>query len=211
MYNAFFPTPNSGSVLALCLVFWFLFGILGINLWAGRFWYCNDLSVSGRTACVGNYTNHVGLVKPREWVNRPVNFDNILHALLALFQVASLDGWSEIAEYAVMAKEIDQQPHSGKYGDKGNEGFFVYFIVFIFISALFFMKLFIGVVYTNFMTAKEKQDGTSSLSDSQRYWKQTEDRLMTIDARAVFPVPVDSTMPYWKDLLAELFDFSVFW
>lgn len=38
------------------------------------------------------------------WVNSPFNFDHIGNALLALFQIATFEGWIELMEDAVNAR-----------------------------------------------------------------------------------------------------------
>jgi hypothetical protein len=103
-----------------------MFGILGVGLWAGKFYSCNDITVSGKSDCVGYYntTLEIGgtfetgthflpfdvtvLVfadifrlsnsTERQWRNAQATFDNIFRALLSLFQITTLDAWMTIAE-----------------------------------------------------------------------------------------------------------------
>ena len=81
--------PAIANVLLVCLVFWLIFSIMGVNLFGGRFASCIDLEgqlvnatlVPNKTVCLDmshlNYT----------WTNPKINFDNVLIAYLALFQV----------------------------------------------------------------------------------------------------------------------------
>lgn len=34
--------PSIGNVLLVCLIFWLIFSIMGVNLFAGKFWKCID-------------------------------------------------------------------------------------------------------------------------------------------------------------------------
>jgi len=81
--------PAIFNVLLVCLVFWLIFSIMGVNLFSGRFKHCIDATgltvpynvVSSRNECDAllhlNYT----------WYNPKINFDNVLNGYLALFQV----------------------------------------------------------------------------------------------------------------------------
>ena len=84
--NALFQAiPAIFNVLLVCLVFWLIFGIMGVTLFGGRFNYCanngtqvSHLEVNNRSVCASlNYT----------WTNTKINFDNVLSSYLALFQV----------------------------------------------------------------------------------------------------------------------------
>lgn len=81
--------PAIFNVLLVCLVFWLIFSIMGVNLFGGRFASCVDADdqlvnaslVPNKTACLEmahfNYT----------WTNPKINFDNAIIAYLALLQV----------------------------------------------------------------------------------------------------------------------------
>lgn len=84
--------PAILNVLLVCLIFWLIFCILGINLFSGKFGKCvnvtesaviNHTFVANLNECIiSNYT----------WVNLKVNFDNVGMAYLALLQVVSAVG-----------------------------------------------------------------------------------------------------------------------
>jgi hypothetical protein len=42
------------------------------------------------------------------WVNAPINFDNVLQAYLALFQVATFKGWMDIMYAAVDSRGVSE-------------------------------------------------------------------------------------------------------
>ena len=86
--NALFTSiPSIGNVLLVCLVFWLIFSILGVQLFAGKFYKCvdsegNRLSatvVPNKAAC----WSHNGSFT---WKNSDINFDNVANGFLALFQ-----------------------------------------------------------------------------------------------------------------------------
>jgi hypothetical protein len=82
--------PAILNVLLVCLIFWLIFCILGVNFFSGKFGRCisgtdmneyiNYTKIPNRNQCeIGNYS----------WVTPNVNFDNVGMAYLALLQVVS--------------------------------------------------------------------------------------------------------------------------
>lgn len=83
------------NVLLVCLIFWLIFSIMGVNLFAGKYYYCfNETAeeyfkpdvVNNKTQCLElislNYTEV-------RWKNVKINFDNVGAGYLALLQVVS--------------------------------------------------------------------------------------------------------------------------
>jgi len=85
--------PSIMNVLLVCLIFWLIFSIMGVNLFAGKFGKCVNLteenseldsSINDIADCKA--WNHTGKIF---WVNVKVNFDNVGSGYLALLQVVS--------------------------------------------------------------------------------------------------------------------------
>ena len=85
--------PAIFNVLLVCLVFWLIFSIMGVNLFGGRFRSCVDAAgnvinssiIAGELEC-RNKSAEMNVT----WKNPLINFDNVLTAYLALFQVVWL-------------------------------------------------------------------------------------------------------------------------
>ena len=84
--------PSIFNVLLVCLVFWLIFSIMGVQLFNGKFHKCVYLNngtvvpvteVNNRSECDENPMLY-------KWKNSPINFDNVLNGYLALFQVVSI-------------------------------------------------------------------------------------------------------------------------
>ena len=80
--------PSIFNVLLVCLIFWLIFAIIGVNTFMGRYHKCIDTStgqkfsheiVPNREIC--------NITADAEWVNARVHFDNVMMAYLALMQV----------------------------------------------------------------------------------------------------------------------------
>ncbi|XP_078456451.1 sodium channel protein 1 brain-like [Lampetra planeri] len=86
--------PSISNVMLMCLLFWMVFGIAGVQLFGGKFFRCIDAEgnrlpateVANRTVCE-SLANEGYL-----WVNTIINYDNILSAYLALLQVSHKEG-----------------------------------------------------------------------------------------------------------------------
>lgn len=88
--------PSIFNVLLVCLIFWLIFSIMGVNLFAGKFSYCfNETSQEKiNTTFVNNKTECVALIEANftevRWKNVKVNYDNVGIGYLSLLQVVSL-------------------------------------------------------------------------------------------------------------------------
>ena len=74
------------------IIFFLLFGILGVNLFKGSFFNCvfdfdNKFPISREHDCYDYGGN---------WINEDYNFDNVLNAMVTLFVIATTEGWIDI-------------------------------------------------------------------------------------------------------------------
>lgn len=74
------------------------------------------------------------------WVNKGVNFDNIGMAMMALFEMATLEMWLAVMYDGVDAVGVDQQP---VYNN--NPYICIFFVLFIIVGSFFVLNLFVGV------------------------------------------------------------------
>lgn len=85
--------PSIMNVLLVCLIFWLIFSIMGVNLFAGKYYYCfNETSEEMFSVdVVNNKTQCEALIKENftevRWKNVKINFDNVGAGYLALLQV----------------------------------------------------------------------------------------------------------------------------
>lgn len=93
-----------GNIVLICCTFFVIFGILGVQLFKGAFYYCEgpDIkNVRNRTDCLADKRNL--------WLNRKYNFDDLGKALMSLFVLSSRDGWVNIMYTGLDAVGVDQQ------------------------------------------------------------------------------------------------------
>lgn len=86
--------PSIMNVLLVCLIFWLIFSIMGVNLFAGKFYECVNMTDGERfpTTKVANRSECFALMNVSgnvRWKNLKVNFDNVGLGYLSLLQVVS--------------------------------------------------------------------------------------------------------------------------
>ncbi|KAM3910071.1 voltage-dependent T-type calcium channel subunit alpha-1G-like [Leptodactylus fuscus] len=136
-----------GNIVVICCAFFIIFGILGVQLFKGKFFYC--LGEDTR-----NITNKSDCLESRyKWARHKYNFDNLGQALMSLFVLASKDGWVDIMYDGLDAVGVDQQPVMNY-----NPWMLLYFISFLLIVAFFVLNMFVGVVVENFHKCRQHQE-----------------------------------------------------
>ncbi|KAM7390033.1 hypothetical protein PAMA_008280 [Pampus argenteus] len=96
--------PSIMNVLLVCLIFWLIFSIMGVNLFAGKFGRCvNRTGHIYEAAFINNKSECEALNDTSlfYWTKVKVNFDNVGAGYLALLQVATFKGWTDIMYAAV--------------------------------------------------------------------------------------------------------------
>ncbi|XP_044529955.1 voltage-dependent T-type calcium channel subunit alpha-1G isoform X21 [Gracilinanus agilis] len=92
-----------GNIVVICCAFFIIFGILGVQLFKGKFFICQGEDTR-------NITNKSDCTEASyRWVRHKYNFDNLGQALMSLFVLASKDGWVDIMYDGLDAVGVDQQ------------------------------------------------------------------------------------------------------
>ncbi|XP_065944600.1 sodium channel protein 1 brain isoform X9 [Magallana gigas] len=170
--------PAILNVLVVCMVFWLIFSIMGVQFFSGRFYKCKDSSgevllpsvVANKSQCLAMAATH-----NYSWVNSNINFDNVLNGYLALFQVATYEGWMEVMDDAIDSTKVDEQPSF-----ENNLFMYLYFVAFIIFGSFFTLNLIIGVIIDNFNALKKKYDGSALdmfLTQGQKNYMNTLKKL----------------------------------
>ena len=99
--NALFGAiPSIVNVLLVCLVFWLIFSIMGVQLFGGKFYKCVYSGTHDRVNISENVKNITDCLNRNfTWENSRVNFDNVLEGYLALFQVVSFPSFERDMMY----------------------------------------------------------------------------------------------------------------
>ncbi|XP_027468787.2 voltage-dependent T-type calcium channel subunit alpha-1H isoform X1 [Zalophus californianus] len=172
-----------GNIVLICCAFFIIFGILGVQLFKGKFYYCEGAdtrNISTKAECRAAHYR---------WVRRKYNFDNLGQALMSLFVLSSKDGWVNIMYDGLDAVGIDQQPVPNH-----NPWMLLYFISFLLIVSFFVLNMFVGVVVENFHKCRQHQE-----AEEARRREEKRQRRLERKRRSTFPSPEAQRRPYYAD------------
>jgi hypothetical protein len=142
------------------------FAIYGLNLFVGRFAFCNDgnSDIFNLHDCVHEYASKPfdwDVLAPRVASNPYFDFDNFGNSLFILFQIVSQEGWTDVMWSSQGITGVFTQPR--EFASQGNA---VFFIIFNLLGAVFVLTLFVSVFMRNYT----EQTGVAYLTTDQRSW-----------------------------------------
>ncbi|KAM9163519.1 sodium channel protein type 5 subunit alpha-like [Pangshura tecta] len=204
--------PSIMNVLLVCLIFWLIFSIMGVNLFAGSFGKCvnfteensklnGNISIEKKEDCITyNDTQKI------YWINVKVNFDNVGSGYLALLQVATFKGWMDIMYAAVDARGKQLQPRKDD-----NIIMYLYFVIFIIFGSFFTLNLFVGVVIDNFNQQKKKISGQDIfMTEEQRKYYNAMKKLGSKKPQKPIPRPLNKYQGFLFDIVTnQAFDIII--
>ncbi|KAM7422421.1 hypothetical protein PAMA_010462 [Pampus argenteus] len=204
--------PSIMNVLLVCLIFWLIFSIMGVNLFAGKYYFCyNDTAeelfetdkVNNKTECFALINANLSEVR---WKNVKINFDNVGAGYLALLQVATFKGWMDIMYAAIDSRKVEDQP---RYED--NLYMYIYFVIFIIFGSFFTLNLFIGVIIDNFNQQKKKFGGQDIfMTEEQKKYYNAMKKLGSKKPQKPIPRPQNYIQGMVFDFVTQqVFDISI--
>uniref|UniRef100_A0A452IIG5 Ion transport domain-containing protein n=1 Tax=Gopherus agassizii TaxID=38772 RepID=A0A452IIG5_9SAUR len=164
-----------GNIVLICCAFFIIFGILGVQLFKGKFYCCegpDTKNISTKTDCTSMHYR---------WVRRKYNFDNLGQALMSLFVLSSKDGWVNIMYDGLDAVGIDQQPVQNH-----NPWMLLYFISFLLIVSFFVLNMFVGVVVENFHKCRQHQEAEEARRREEKRLRRLEKKRRKAQRRPYY-------------------------
>uniref|UniRef100_A0A7N6B346 Sodium channel protein n=1 Tax=Anabas testudineus TaxID=64144 RepID=A0A7N6B346_ANATE len=201
--------PSIFNVLLVCLIFWLIFSIMGVNLFAGKFYRCINTTTE-ELFLMSEVNNRSDCMAIREatqdarWVNVKVNYDNVGQGYLSLLQVATFKGWMDIMYAAVDSREVEEQPSY-----EINLYMYMYFVIFIIFGAFFTLNLFIGVIIDNFNQQKKKINKDIFMTDEQKKYYDAMKKLGSKKPQKPIPRPTNLIQGMVFDFISQQF-FDIF-
>ncbi|PNW76369.1 hypothetical protein CHLRE_11g467528v5 [Chlamydomonas reinhardtii] len=112
------------------------------------------------------------------WSNPSTNFDNLAVALYTLFQVATLESWSDVMYTGADITQVYQQPITNN-----SPAVCLFFVIFVIVGGFFLLNLVIGVSIDKFnQMRRENNGGNPHMSDEQEAWVSTQKMLTNLRA-----------------------------
>ncbi|XP_056643693.1 voltage-dependent T-type calcium channel subunit alpha-1H-like isoform X1 [Diorhabda sublineata] len=187
-----------GNIVLICCTFFIIFGILGVQLFKGTFYYCVGENLTGIE------TKDDCLERGYVWKNQKYNFDDLVQALMSLFVLSSRDGWVNIMYTGLDAVGLDRQPKVNY-----SEWRLLYFIAFILLVGFFVLNMFVGVVVENFHRCREEQEKEEKIRKAAKRALRLEKRR-----RKMNELPYFISYPPWrleihKIVTSKYFDLAI--
>jgi len=146
-----------------------MFGVIGVQLFKGTFYHCEDMSKLTEEECKGHYIVYQGgdIEKPefkeREWLPNEFNYDDVSNAMLTLFTVSTFEGWPQLLYISIDSNAEDTGPRMNHRPVVS-----IFYIVYIIVIAFFMVNIFVGFVIVTFQNEGEQEYKNCELDKNQR-------------------------------------------
>uniref|UniRef100_A0A3Q3ER18 Voltage-dependent N-type calcium channel subunit alpha n=1 Tax=Kryptolebias marmoratus TaxID=37003 RepID=A0A3Q3ER18_KRYMA len=197
---------NVLNILIVYILFMFIFAVIAVQLFKGKFFYCTDESKTLEKDCKGqflDYDKDEVAAMPREWKKYEFHYDNVLWAFLTLFTVSTGEGWPTVLKHSVDATFEDQGPSPG-YRIEMSIFYVVYFVVFPF----FFVNIFVALIIITFQEQGDKALSECSLEKNERACID-----FAINAKPLTRYMPEDTQSFqyrmWKFVVSAPFEYSI--
>uniref|UniRef100_A0A3Q3E634 Voltage-dependent N-type calcium channel subunit alpha n=1 Tax=Labrus bergylta TaxID=56723 RepID=A0A3Q3E634_9LABR len=197
---------NVLNILIVYILFMFIFAVIAVQLFKGKFFYCTDESKGLEKDCKGqflDYDKDEVASMPREWRKYEFHYDNVLWAFLTLFTVSTGEGWPTVLKHSVDATFEDKGPSPG-YRIEMSIFYVVYFVVFPF----FFVNIFVALIIITFQEQGDKAMSECSLEKNERACID-----FAINAKPLTRYMPENTQSFqyrmWKFVVSPPFEYSI--
>ncbi|CAG5041769.1 unnamed protein product [Parnassius apollo] len=199
---------NVINILIVYILFQFIFAVIAVQLFNGKFFNCNDISKNTLQDCQGSYfvyeaNSLLPRVVKRKWDTQSFHYDNVASAMLTLFAVQTGEGWPQVLQNSMAATYEDRGPIQN-FRIEMSIFYIVYFVVFPF----FFVNIFVALIIITF-----QEQGEAELQDGEIDKNQKSCIDFTIEAR-----PLERYMPskrgsfkykVWRIVVSTPFEYFI--
>ncbi|XP_031635540.1 voltage-dependent calcium channel type A subunit alpha-1-like isoform X2 [Contarinia nasturtii] len=199
---------NVVNILIVYLLFQFIFAVIGVQLFNGKFFHCTDESKHNERDCQGYYFVYKsGEILPtaeeRKWELQSFHYNNVASAMLTLFAVQTTEGWPTVLMNS-MAASFENKGPIPYYRMEMSIFYIVYFVVFPF----FFVNIFVALIIITF-----QEQGEAELQDGGIDKNQKSCIDFAINARpfATYIPPMHKHFKYkiWSMVVSQPFDYFI--
>uniref|UniRef100_A0A8C8A1A1 Calcium channel, voltage-dependent, R type, alpha 1E subunit b n=1 Tax=Oryzias sinensis TaxID=183150 RepID=A0A8C8A1A1_9TELE len=148
---------NVFNILIVYQLFMFIFAVIAVQLFKGKFFFCTDSSVNSEKEC--RYKE----VKRREWKRHEFHYDNVCWALLTLFTVSTGEGWPQVLQHSTDVTEENLGPSRGNRMEMS-----VFYVVYFVVFPFFFVNIFVALIIITFQEQGDKMIQECSLEKNER-------------------------------------------
>ncbi|XP_068447604.1 voltage-dependent R-type calcium channel subunit alpha-1E isoform X2 [Clinocottus analis] len=157
---------NVFNILIVYKLFMFIFAVIAVQLFKGKFFYCTDSSKDTEKDCQGyylDYSKDKKEVKRRDWKRHEFHYDNVIWALLTLFTVSTGEGWPQVLQHSVDVTEEDRGPSHGNRMEMS-----IFYVIYFVVFPFFFVNIFVALIIITFQEQGDKMMEECSLEKNER-------------------------------------------
>ncbi|XP_036970394.1 voltage-dependent R-type calcium channel subunit alpha-1E isoform X3 [Acanthopagrus latus] len=157
---------NVFNILIVYKLFMFIFAVIAVQLFKGKFFYCTDSSKDTEKDCQGYYIifgRDKKEMKRREWKRHEFHYDNVIWALLTLFTVSTGEGWPQVLQHSVDVTEEDRGPSHGNRMEMS-----IFYVIYFVVFPFFFVNIFVALIIITFQEQGDKMMEECSLEKNER-------------------------------------------
>ncbi|KAK3254344.1 hypothetical protein CYMTET_36441, partial [Cymbomonas tetramitiformis] len=150
----------SSAAVSILFCVGVVLSIIGVQLFAGAFYVCNDLSIDTEEECTGTFEefndeSNDYVMTDRRWDHAVrYHYDNIYNGLLTTLELMTGEMWPDI-----MLAGVDHVGPGKAMKKNSSEWAAIYFISVLMIMNVFFLNMIIGIVV----------ECASKLKDERKY------------------------------------------
>uniref|UniRef100_A0A915BGY2 Voltage-dependent calcium channel type A subunit alpha-1 n=2 Tax=Parascaris univalens TaxID=6257 RepID=A0A915BGY2_PARUN len=199
---------NVFNILIVYFLFQFIFGVIAVQLFNGKFFFCTDKTKRYAHECHGQFfvfenQDEPPRVEVREWRLRPFNYDNTINAMLTLFVVTTGEGWPGIRQNSMDTTEEDQGPSPFFRVEVA-----LFYVMFFIVFPFFFVNIFVALIIITF---QEQGEAELSEGDLDKNQKQCIDFALNARPRSLFMPEDKNSMKYriWRLVTSTPFEYFI--
>ncbi|KAK0403052.1 hypothetical protein QR680_016690 [Steinernema hermaphroditum] len=199
---------NVFNILIVYFLFQFIFGVIAVQLFNGKFFYCTDKTKMYAHECHGKFfvfenQDEPPRVEDREWKLRPFNYDNTINAMLTLFVVTTGEGWPGIRQNSMDTTEEDRGPSPFFRVEVA-----LFYVMFFIVFPFFFVNIFVALIIITF---QEQGEAELSEGDLDKNQKQCIDFALNARPRSLFMPEDKNSMKYriWRLVTSTPFEYFI--
>ncbi|XP_068624737.1 muscle calcium channel subunit alpha-1-like [Battus philenor] len=155
-----------GNILLVTNLLQFMFAVMGVQMFKGKFFKCSDITKVTQEECQGSYLvyeNQKPQIQDRLWIKNKFNFDDVLNGMLTLFTVSTFEGWPGLLSTSM---DSNEENHGPIENSRPLVAFF--YISYIIVIAFFMVNIFVGFVIVTFQKEGEQEFKDCELDKNQR-------------------------------------------
>nr|AAO83839.1 voltage-dependent L-type calcium channel alpha-1 subunit isoform b [Lymnaea stagnalis] len=196
------------NIMLVTFLLNFMFSVMGVQLFKGKFSMCTDESKLTEDECQGNFITYDDgkfnspNIEERKWKKNDFNFDDVSNGMLTLFTVSTFEGWP-----GLLYKSIDSHAEGKGPIQNSKPAVAVFYFIFIIVIAFFMMNIFVGFVIVTFQNEGEQEYKNCELDKNQR--KCIEFALKVKPIRRYIP-KARWQYKIWWFVTSQAFEYGIF-